>query len=316
MLIFFCRLAMSNSIARGSSVTGLSSHVSVSSRSPQPDVENDSMQSGRPFFEMISDHAIYKSFIDVQSDYEVRLVHGVPYLHWYVLVKMKDSKSPFLTLEITTLDMTDIIPTTRNVTPNGGFWAKLLFSPTNVGTYNGSLHQLCRLADDTVVEMERYHFVENNCQHFCNRLLKKMGLKTFPTTVGPEMGGDDRGFDILTVITRNIYDVAVGDEATVKETAMITGMVGAPAAMKGDLNVAYNLLLPLADKWWDIGDRILVDYATLSNIGEKYRKPRRALSEMLRVWFQKHPATPWKTLGDAIEHYDPHIASRLRAHVK
>lgn len=298
------------SISGLGSISGASSHTSVSSSS-QPEVEDNSVQSGHLFVEMLTSHPIYRTFIRVICDYEVRLVHGVPYLHWYVLVRMKDSKSPYLTFEVTTMDMTDLIPTTRNVVPNGGFLAKLLFSPTDVGTYRGSLYQLCQLADETVIEMNRYHFVESNCQHFCNRLLKKMGFKTFSTTVGPEMGGDDQGFDVLTVITRNIYDAAIGDEPTAAQTAVISGAVGAPSPLKGDLHVAYGILLPLADKWCDIGFKLLFDYDTLDRISEKYRKPRRCLSEMLTLWFKKRPVKPWKTLGDAVEQYDSSIAAQL-----
>ena len=88
-----------------------SSSLSVSRRSgssssePAIGVDDDKIDSGRPFVEMISDHAIYKPFINVEADYEVRLVHGLPYLHWYLLVKMKTSTSPYLTLEVTTLDL-------------------------------------------------------------------------------------------------------------------------------------------------------------------------------------------------------------------
>lgn len=305
---------MSFSSSRGRSVSS-NIHSSGSrgvSLSSEAVLDDNHVESGRPFVEMMSDHVIYKPFVNVETEYEVRLVHGVPYLHWYVLVRMK-STSLYLTLEITTLDMTDIIPTTRNVSLNGGFLAKLLFGPTEVGTYRGSLYQICQFADEAVADMERYHFVENNCQHFCNRLLMKMGLKTFATTVGPHLGGADQGFDVLTILTRNIYDVAVGDEPTVAETAMISGAVGAPSTMKGDLQAAYSILLPLADKWEEIGTRILLDYDTLSKIGEKYRKPRRCLSEMLRLWLQN--ATPqWKVLGDVVKAYDSEVASKLYRH--
>lgn len=279
--------------------------------SSEPVIDENNVESGRPFVEMIGNHATYRPFVNVETEYEVRLVHGLPYLHWYVLVRMKTSTSPYLTLEITTLDMTDIIPTTRNVYLNGGFWARLLFSPTEVGTYKGSLYRICQLADDAIANMDGYHFVENNCQHFCNRLLKKMGFKTFATTVGPELGGADHGFDILTVLTRNIYDATIGEEPTVAETAMISGAVGAPSTMKGDLQIAYGILLPVADKWEEIGIKIMVDHDTLSKIRSNYRKPRRCLSEMLRLWLQNHAKTPWRMLGDVVRPYDLEVSSKL-----
>ena len=302
---------MALSIGR-SSFSSVASQGSVQSSS-QPELHDD-VDSGRPFLEMMRAHALYKTMLNVKVDYDVRLVHGLGHLHWYLLVRMKSSSSPYITLEITTSDMMDIIPTTRSIVPNGGFWAKLLsLDPTDVGTYNGSLCEMCIMADEVIAEMERYHFVENNCQHFCNKVLKKMNFKTYPTTVGPALGGDDQRFDFLTIITRNLYDAAIGDEATVAETAMITGAVGAPPALKGDLNFAYSTLLPLADRWEEIGDRILIDQGTLSNIRDKYKRPRRCLTEMLRVWIQRCPNPPWKVLGDVVVVYDPTIASKLRS---
>ena len=43
-----------------------------------------------------------------------------------------------------------------------------------MGTYRGSLFDLCELADGVVEEMGTYDLVESNCQHFCNNLLKKL----------------------------------------------------------------------------------------------------------------------------------------------
>ena len=186
----------------------------------------------------------------------------------------------------------------------GGFWTKLLFSPTDVGIYKGTLYHLCQLADEAVTEMDGYHFVEKNCQHFCNRVLRKLGFKMYPATVGPELGGEDQGFDVLTLVTRNIYDATVGDEATGAGAAVMTRAVGAPSPLKGDLQVIYSILLPLADKWEEIGDKVLIDHDTLSKIKDKYRKPRRCLTEMLRVWLQTSSPPSWKTLGDAVEVYD------------
>jgi hypothetical protein len=55
---------------------------------------------------------------------------------------------------------------------------------TDAGTYNGTLHDLCQIADKVVEEMKSYNLVTSNCQHFCNNLLRKIGKKTYPMTVG------------------------------------------------------------------------------------------------------------------------------------
>ena len=166
---------MLSSVSRGS-FASVSSHVSVHTSS-HPELE-DQVDHGRSFLEMIGSHALYKSFINVKIDYDIRLVHGLGHLHWCVLARMKASSSPYISFEITTSDMEDIIPTTRSMVPNGSFLTKLLsLDPTDVGVYHGSLYEICKMADDAVADMERYHFVEHNCQHFCNKMLKKWALK-------------------------------------------------------------------------------------------------------------------------------------------
>ncbi len=56
-----------------------------------------------------------------------------------------------------------------------------------VATLKLRLCDIAELADQVVKEMGTYNLVSENCQHFCNRLLQKMGQQTYPTTIGPKM---------------------------------------------------------------------------------------------------------------------------------
>ena len=66
------------------------------------DAIND-VNSGCPFVEMIQEHTNYGFLLRLSTHYEIKLVHGTTTnLHWYVLVKMKDSDLPHITFEVTT----------------------------------------------------------------------------------------------------------------------------------------------------------------------------------------------------------------------
>ena len=71
--------------------------------------------SGRLFLEMIRDHSLYGLWIKAQATYEVKLVHRNSILHWYLLRRTKGSSTlSYISVEITTSDMSDLIPVTRN----------------------------------------------------------------------------------------------------------------------------------------------------------------------------------------------------------
>lgn len=126
------------------------------------------------------------------SEYEVKLVHGKKQLHWFLLVKMFRSKLPYLTIEISTTDLCNLIPTVRSTSKGTDSEnsaphvedSHMATCITDVGTYKGSLHDLCTLADKVVEDMKSYNLVTSNCQHFCNNLLRKIRKKTYPMTIG------------------------------------------------------------------------------------------------------------------------------------
>lgn len=108
-------------------------------------------------------------------------------MHWFLMIKGDRPDLPFITFEIRTEDFADIVPTVRDVQVD--CHDQSLPHPENVGTYgpNNALRDLCKMADKVAKEMGDYNLLNNNCQHFCNNLLKRMGFHyTFTTMVGTD----------------------------------------------------------------------------------------------------------------------------------
>ena len=64
---------------------------------------------GRPFVEIIKDHCLYGPWIDTKTVYELNLVHCLPNLHWYLLVKKEGASDwPYISLEVTTSGRKDL----------------------------------------------------------------------------------------------------------------------------------------------------------------------------------------------------------------
>lgn len=186
---------------------------------PQAERDNESHSDSAnptctPFVQQVQTNPVYGSMVHAISEYEVRLVHGKKQLHWFLLVKMFRSKLAYLTLEISTTDLHDLIPILRSVVSENNYenFAPEVEDPslatciTDTGTYKGTLHDLCQLADKVVEEMRNYNLVTSNCQHFCNNLLRKIGKKTYPMTIG-RMASEikEKKFDYYSnVISNNV----------------------------------------------------------------------------------------------------------------
>ena len=57
---------------------------------------------------------------------------------------------------------------------------------TRVATQHMTLMELCETAETVRLGMVEYNVATNNCQHFCNNVLKELGLPPHPTTLGSE----------------------------------------------------------------------------------------------------------------------------------
>ena len=62
-----------------------------------------------------------------------------------------------------------------------------------VGTVKIRMIELCQIAQSKCTEMQRkkYNLFTNNCQHFCNMLLREMNLHEEPTTTGTSVPKDE-----------------------------------------------------------------------------------------------------------------------------
>ena len=141
----------------------------------------------KKFAELITSASVtYGGMLPSPLKYEFKLVHGKQRPHWFFLLKIVDSTLPYITMEINTADMEDLVPTVRNGTEDevSEVCDEANSIVTDLDAYEGRLQDLCEIADGVVEGMRGYNLVSSNCQHFCNNLLRKLGRKPFSTTVG------------------------------------------------------------------------------------------------------------------------------------
>jgi hypothetical protein len=157
---------------------------------------------------MLQQNPKYKHVSDVLTKFDIRLVHSTtgPF-HWFILIQMLGSDLPFLTIEITTSNLTDLIPVMRttDLKEAGGRDKQPL---TKVGIYHGTIRSIYKFADAVVVEMGGYNLLVNNCQHFCNNLLERLNLRTYDTTIGPKttLRYEEKKVDHITTVLGQVYD--------------------------------------------------------------------------------------------------------------
>ena len=143
---------------------------------------------------MLPSQPDYKNIARYKFKYVV--YEKVSIVHRYVLVQKKDSDLPFLTIELTTVNglNSDLAQGMRIFSPP----EVKSQSPHEIGVYEGSLMDICKVADSVFEEMKSngpYGLFDNNCQHFCNNLIQRLCLnRTFPTTLpGPNTTLIDNG---------------------------------------------------------------------------------------------------------------------------
>ena len=171
-----------------------SSSSSSSSNGKQP---NHFLAQGDNFVDLVKETP-YKTLLKVKTEYELNLVKSQ--LHWLLLVRMKDSDEAYISLEITTSNMTDLLQTMRIYEQESD--PTNLLKATPVANYETKLIDLCETADRVVRQMGTYSLISRNCQHFCNTLLTQLGIETdnYHTTVGPNyLPTAEENFDNLPV---------------------------------------------------------------------------------------------------------------------
>ena len=289
----------------------------------------------KPFVEMIEEHPFYGHMIKVKSVYEVKLAH-LESAHWYLLVKIKDpdSTAPYVSLEVRTTDLSDLVQFTREIDS-----LKPGIS-SDVGDYEGTLLSLYELADRVVKEMDSYDLLTSNCQTFCNKLLKMMGKCEFPASTAIILDG---GIDLLgeaisgssptkvknslpMVSRKTKLDNANQKRSSCIAMSSIVANESQPATKKRDLQLPENIpplsisdlkwlnnvLLPIACNWKNIGNNLVVDAETLARIENEYQSPKQCLCEMLREYLQQRTNPPtWRELVSAVVEENEHVAKSI-----
>lgn len=317
---------LSSSVQLSSSSVRLSRKVTWKLR--KYDTDNDFDREGQPFVEMLKKNPVYRNWMNAQTYYELKLVHRLPNLHWYLLVRQEGL--PYFTLEITTSDMKDLIPRTR-------WFESCDEDASDVGPYEGSLFGLCGLADKVVDEMGTYNLMNSNCQHFCNRLLKKLHKEELTLTF--ESNPLDTDFDHCTRVHRDAdnkvkdsspsskvdkitSDCTIGEnfectqrakwKATeVKESPKWKLSEQAPPPTISDLSALFHILLPIADKWKDLGSQLAV--SKLDEIEQSYGHiQRQCLREVLRQYLECPYYPPsWEMLANLVDEYNHAMANNI-----
>ena len=210
--------------------------MSSGSSSKEDKEDKNIVDFGSPFPEGIK-KTTYKYILNVPGEYSIYLDTSGYHWYIMVHFNVEGGEFPYVSLEITTDEAfgSDLIPTMRVLdeintdkevdlnplgaavdrvrkaagTVVGGIALGLVAGPAvamlkmsgtkleKVGTLTTTINKLCAIAEATRVGMGKYNFLANNCQHFCNNVLKKLGLPTKPTTVGPTTTPVEGTFDSI-----------------------------------------------------------------------------------------------------------------------
>lgn len=141
--------------------------------------------------------------LHLDMDFEIRLVNT--HYHWFVVLKV-DSMHQVISIEITTMPMNKIVPTIviyKDECPESIL----------VGTLRLKFSRLVELADRVVEEMGTYSLFSTNCQDFCNRLFKKLDLKTYSTTLGTQVQADADSYATRLASFDEIIPKSIGEKA-------------------------------------------------------------------------------------------------------
>ena len=284
---------------------------------------------GRPFVEMIQDHHLYGNIIEVKCTYEMKLVHGEG-VHWYLLVRPKDSKLPYISLEIRTRNMSDLVPCIYVIEAISSDVS------SDVGFYKETLTNLCKLADRVVREMGSYDLLASNCQTFCNELLKKMGKPDFPMSteyldrgldlLGEALGGhsqSNRATNHNVRFSASRSSLPVSNSHVNQPISISTGgstwevdvalSSKFPSVSIDDFTSLKQILIPIKHSWKEIGKELLVNPQTLEMIEKSHCQiAEQCLREMLREYLQRtDPPPSWVDLASAVKKYNIQVAKSI-----
>ena len=131
---------------------------------------------GQPFIQMVEETPYADVMEDEHQTYSVYL--DKTNLHWIVLLKSTGSTLPYITLEISTLNMIDLLTVMKVISETECTSKKL----THIGNYSGKLSTFCSTADKVGEAMDHYELLHSNCQHFCNNLAYQFDMNVYNPT--------------------------------------------------------------------------------------------------------------------------------------
>ena len=191
----------------GSTFSTFSSGGVASKHRVLKDNENPEFYKGKDsketFYNIIERNTEYDKVLECSCRYEI-YVNRKSY-HWYILVRMENSRLPFATLEVTTPDMQTLLSCVSIQEDDTG--------KEYVGTDMTTMKELCEIADTVKNKMGGYYLLTSNCQHFCNNVLRWLNYETYPTTIGPDttLQEIEMGFDALPDVQQRVPLRLVGE---------------------------------------------------------------------------------------------------------
>ena len=139
---------------------------------------------GRSFYELIMElGSRHKGLMTEKLCYKV-YVHSPFVGHHCLILVDKEEYREHVTIELT-IDATD--GENYQVAPKAQLYSGGLQDLHYKGQVYTSLEHFCEVAYQVLVDMRSYNLAFNNCQHFCDKVLKELGLSghtTDTTTIG------------------------------------------------------------------------------------------------------------------------------------
>ena len=128
------------------------------------------------FYEqMMALNSRHKKFMTDCRYYEIYVYSPFVNHHCIVLADKKGAFKP-LTIELTVNDIDTIDGVDRQTAPKSRLYLGKLNDLNYKGEVYCTLERLCEVAYRVLKDMGSYNLAFNNCQHFCDRFLKQIGL--------------------------------------------------------------------------------------------------------------------------------------------
>lgn len=137
------------------------------------------LDGGKTFYDQIMAlKSQHKIFMTDKLYYKV-YVHSRFVDHHCLVLVDKSRFCEHVTIELSVVDTVD--GESYQVVPKAQLYTGRSEDLTYKGEVYASLEYLCEVAYRVLIDMGSYNLAFNNCQHYCNKLLKKLGLPGYTT---------------------------------------------------------------------------------------------------------------------------------------